>query len=366
MFKMMFSLNSGLSIIWCHLHLILFLASLAPFTAAIPTKRLHNDTRITPRLAGEFRIMNCDSAQKAAINAALSEIVTITGIVSNRVLDLYDLMNVNGDPDFAAFTAIDQSTYDTFETVFGVELYSLGVNPLGIDALNVFNDICQKLYYGTSNIQGQSLDIWCGDSWQTTTNDQGDYYILADGSIDTDYLWDNSGSGLGWIIPHANIEGPYTCENPNTGDLAGYTGNRKSEDVSITTLCNEIIDRMIASGASLTSQAGTAYALNAISLDQIADNSLTLLLIHELTHTYALMGMDDVCHDYSYGEDLAYGWQGITALAAQSTADAIFNADSITFFMAAMYLSKNTWWTGLSMPLTDSAVYEEGITFQSQ
>jgi hypothetical protein len=117
---------------------------------------------------------------------------------------------VNGYPDFGAFTAVDQSTYDTFETVFGVELFTNGVNPLGIDALQGFigkssviftgcpgssisiciklicssiQEICNKLYYGTSNIQAQSLDIWCGDGWATTTDDQGDYYTLADGSI---------------------------------------------------------------------------------------------------------------------------------------------------------------------------------------
>jgi hypothetical protein len=117
-------------------------------------------------------------------------------------------------------------------------------------------------------------------------------YIL---NLDNDYLWDNSGNNFGWITPNPIVKGPYTCENPNTGRLTGYAGNHPMDDVSITTLCDAFINPMIANGGTLTSQAGAAYALNIMSLDDIVDDSLTLLIVHELTHTLALMGVSDEC-----------------------------------------------------------------------
>jgi hypothetical protein len=169
-------------------------------------------------------------------------------------------------------------------------------------------------------------------------------YIL---NLDTDYLWDNSGNNFGWITPNPIVKGPYTCGNPNTGRLAGYTGNHPMDDVSITTSRDAPTSPMIANGGTLTSQAGTAYALNTMSVDEIVDDSLTLLIVHELTHTLAVMGVSDECRtlraivlvhseelsitswplgDFSYGEDLAYGWRGVTTLAGQSTQNALFNA----------------------------------------
>jgi hypothetical protein len=81
--KMMFSLNSVLSINWCYFQLIPFLASL-PFTAAVPTKYVHNETLISPRLNGQFRIMNCNSVQGNAIIAALQEIVNVVSTLTFR------------------------------------------------------------------------------------------------------------------------------------------------------------------------------------------------------------------------------------------------------------------------------------------
>jgi hypothetical protein len=46
---------------------------------------------------------------------------------------------------------------------------------------------------------------------------------------------------------------------------------------------------MIASGVTLTDQSNTVYGTNAVSLDDVVDGSLTLLLAHEFTHCYSLL-----------------------------------------------------------------------------
>lgn len=173
--KMMFSLNSVLSINWCYFQLIPFLASL-PFTAAVPTKYVHNETLISPRLNGQFRIMNCNSVQGNAIIAALQEIVNVVSTLTFRWLsvcsysvyaatalclitntevniqaqtaqtrtsNLYDLLNVV-NVNFNAFSPLDQSTYDTFETIFGVELFPQSVTSLGALTLIKSKILCRS------------------------------------------------------------------------------------------------------------------------------------------------------------------------------------------------------------------------------
>lgn len=107
-------------------------------------------------------------------------------------------------------------------------------------------------------------------------------------NLDTETLWDNSGNNIGWINP--SDDGPIICQNPNIEDLGGYTVSHPTQPVSVITLCTAEINEMIANGESLTSEAGTVYALNAINLDDIFEGSFTMLLIHELSHTKALLG----------------------------------------------------------------------------
>ena len=76
---------------------------------------------------------------------------------------------------------------------------------------------------------------------------------------------------------------------PNTNiKLAGYSVSQNL--ASIVTLCDALVDPMIAGGITLASLATNTYGEIAVFLDDIVAPVLSLLLIRELSHTAAIMG----------------------------------------------------------------------------
>lgn len=94
---------------------------------------------------------------------------------------------------------------------------------------------------------------------------------------------------MGWINPDPKTGLPTICQNQGSG-LGGYTVNHQTADVSVITLCTQELNDMISNGANLTVQANTVFAEEQEALEEIVDNSITLLLVHELSHTKALFG----------------------------------------------------------------------------
>lgn len=112
-----------------------------------------------------------------------------------------------GNVNPVAFNALDASTYDTFQTIFGVPLFPVtagALNSLGLingtlhpnESLIIWClgaalvDLHKADFYywhivaatnllfsGASNIQGRSLDIFCNSDWEEETDPDGnDYY----------------------------------------------------------------------------------------------------------------------------------------------------------------------------------------------
>ncbi|KAJ8069029.1 hypothetical protein OCU04_002703 [Sclerotinia nivalis] len=283
-------------------------------------------------------------------------------VANERVTNLINLVSVS-NVAFDTWTTEDWSTYDTFETMFGLQIWDgTDVNTAALNGLQTLLKLGEKIYDGVSDIGGidPSLDIWCDDAWETATDSDGSYFENEDGSVDLDYVWDNSGNNIGWIPPNPGV-GLITCGN--TESVVAYNLDHKVDDISIITICEDWLVDMIDSGKNLQSQSGTTYSAGATSLQDVVDSCLSVVLIHEFSHADAIMGSAYSTKDYTYNGEAAYGWENIVGLATQSSSQALYNADSIALFSAAMYMNKNTWWTGNSQPLSYTALSAGGLIF---
>ncbi|KAI9643281.1 hypothetical protein NHQ30_007898 [Ciborinia camelliae] len=362
----MFSSKSGPSMAW--FWVLLHLASLITFSAAKPTRALRNGTSLLPRLINEYRVRECIKDQEKAIEIAIDEVGDVVYSVITRITNLQDKLQVGEEVTFSEWSKEVWSTYDTFQTLFGYQLYVKSddgggsVDEASLEVLGKVKLAFQELSLSLFDIEGKSLDVWCGSDWELETDDEGNFYTDAAGNEDTSYLWDNSGNGFGWIIPDP-VDGPIVCTNSYMTTPAGFTIN--SNGVSIITLCDAEILRIITEDQTLGKYRETVFAEDAIFLNNIVGNALSFVLIHEFSHAQALMGEYFTIDVELANGQPAYGWAGAVALGSDSELKSltVANADTLALFAAAMYLSQNTWWDGQSKDLSYSSEWVEAISF---
>ncbi|KAL5042419.1 hypothetical protein BDW71DRAFT_211176 [Aspergillus fruticulosus] len=111
----------------------------------------------------------------------------------------------------------------------------------------------------------------------------------------------------------------------------------------------------------LSAYKDSTYESRASHLDNFKAGSMTRTLIHQLSHSYAILGPSQkVDVPFEGGPNgAAYGWGPVTSLAEQSSENdeaadyPLINADSFAFYVVAMYMENNDWHSGWALDYTD-------------
>jgi hypothetical protein len=107
-------------------------------------------------------------------------------------------------------------------------------------------------------------------------------------NADRTYWWDSSGNGFGFL--ETEVTGGTLLCNANINDgfeLRGYCQNNPNLmfSNSIIVLCKD----ELSTGETLTEKKASTYDNDPISLEDIARQTASFTLIHELSHTAAIL-----------------------------------------------------------------------------
>ncbi|RJE24638.1 hypothetical protein PHISCL_03004 [Aspergillus sclerotialis] len=132
--------------------------------------------------------------------------------------------------------------------------------------------------------------------------------------------------------------------------------NNPAVPVEAITFCSKSLDGFTTE--TLQEMQRQSFATGNMHIEQVALDKMSLSLIHEMSHSRAVLGSTDAYIDATYENDngdkeTAYGWKAITTLRRQSTKDALDNADSFAYYVAAMYLDNNDWASGFAYTFED-------------
>ncbi|TGO17551.1 hypothetical protein BTUL_0016g00140 [Botrytis tulipae] len=326
-----------------------------PETSSAPT----NGTFLKPRLHRQFRIKDCNLEYTDAINTAITEIPQVLARTMVRLESLIAQLETPAFDISEDLDDTDYSTLDTFGVLYGrllltdsnVDLKNRKDRPTAVDILNDYLDFTGLMYNAVASIATRNLDVTCNNDWANEKNNDDEDYGNATGNDGADYYYDKSGNNFGWI----QIE--KVCQKNPT--LEGFTFSISS---NLMVENQHTLASIIAICPMATSRARFKTTLTSIrdktltksdSLEELASQTATFLLLHEFSHALSLVG------GYSKGDN-AYSWSKCLELADQgSVQTAILNADSFAFFATAMFLDTYTWYTGQALPKDDHVELEQ-------
>ncbi|KAK2853241.1 hypothetical protein FQN49_005267 [Arthroderma sp. PD_2] len=262
-----------------------------------------------------------------------------------RLRNLRNFLETNPTGD-SEMKGIDRSTLYTFESIYGpVYIPKNAGGYIGAHRINHVMGMLDKLI---DRIPSHGLDIWCSDDFLDEMPPPGterpEVNVPKDQGLFYDLRTVEEG-GQRWIIT-------YPCENASLVAVLHRT-RLTLVDRDTIRICPRVMEALPPSDPILDDTRIAARAFeDGVPLDSFHSSSLANTLIHELSHSYIILGSlatDDVDGMH------AYYWEGITYHATEP-ARALRNADNFAYFAVvlpskAMLLGKNHWGTGLSEPM---------------
>ncbi|KAF5872975.1 uncharacterized protein Bfra_008252 [Botrytis fragariae] len=318
-----------------------------------------NGSFLEPRLHRQFRIMDCDLEHTDAINTAIAEIPQVLARTMVRLEDLISQLETPGFDIFEDLDDTDYSTLDTFGVLYGrllltdseVDATDPEDEPTAVDILNDYLDFAGLMYNAVASIATQNLDVTCNNDWTNEKNNDDEDYGNATGNDGTDYYYDKSGNNFGWIQIKKVCQKHPTLEGFTFSISSNLMVENQNTLASIIAICPLATSRAQFK-TTLTSIKDKTLA-KSDSLEKLASQTATFLLLHEFSHALSLVG------GYAK-DDNAYSWGECLRLVDEGSVEmAISNADSFAFFAAAMFLDTYTWYTGQALPKDDHMESEQ-------
>ncbi|KAI9370340.1 hypothetical protein BJX61DRAFT_515861 [Aspergillus egyptiacus] len=319
--------------------------------AAAPRGKPHS--ALSKRTTAYF----CDSDATATLTYSFNEMIQMLNVAISRTNSLQAFL---ADPPnhITGQGNLLQSTLYTFESIFGRLEYGAGndQNDEAIQRVERVLNLAQTMKTGIQTINSNPhLEIYCSDLWLISEDPEGDISLI------NPYLyWDNRETRSGPLaidfeaaagVCRDDESTHYAWVNPYLSSI-----NTASGQTSVMTLCQDDLARWASryqNGKTMMSFADQLFEHGQIALNEFQGQTLTTALMHELTHAPAIVGADyllDQPCELNGQTTSAYGWDCITQLA-KTPSTALKNADSFSFYITAMFLSKDDWSTGVSIPI---------------
>ncbi|KAJ5114375.1 hypothetical protein NUU61_000134 [Penicillium alfredii] len=321
----------------------------------------HHTKALQPRTApGSARTLvdYCNQDDLNGLDDGISELKEMLEATMSRLEDLWKYLNQDHVPLLWRQDFKLQSTFRTFESLYGRLSFNLDKSghQETLDRVEWVARFAETFRASLDTINARDdFEIYCGDWWLQEKpkffqwiKRSGDLWFF-DHRPSTKYDTEVNMAGGGGLCRKDDVFYAAWVQPQTPTDM--------SHDRDVLTICqNEVAlyTKRFLAGDTMRNMRKKDFVpeeqANTV-LDSVTSTCYAMSLAHEGAHVKVIFQdrqMIDVPVEVNGQTASAYGWERATALARESSEKAKKNADTFALLVAAMYLDRYDWSTGVA------------------